>query len=125
MGSGNIVDPKIADEGGVENRVPDYDIEVWNNAKMFAQTITKEELTDPKLKLEVILFRLFNELGVYIQSPRSINDRCRCNKEKVETILRSIDKDELVKLTDENDNLVVDCEFCKKRRVFSSSLRSH
>ena len=116
---------KIADEGGVENRVPDYDIEVWNNAKMFAQTITKEELIDPKLKLEVILFRLFNELGVYIQSPRFINDRCRCNNEKVETILRSIDKDELVNLTDENDNLVVDCEFCKKRRVFSSSLRSH
>ena len=116
---------KIADEGGVENRAADYDIEVWNNAKMFAQTITKEELIDPKLKLEVILFRLFNELGVYIQSPRSINDQCRCNNEKVETILRSIDKDELVKLTDENDNLVVDCEFCKKRRVFSSNLRSH
>ena len=92
---------------------------------MFAQTITKEELIDPKLKLDVILFRLFNELGVYIQSPRLINDRCRCNNEKVETILRSIDKDELVKLTDENDNLVVDCEFCKKRRVFSSNLRSH
>ena len=70
MGGGNIIDPKIADEGGVENRAVDYDIEVWNNAKMFAQTITKEELIDPKLKLEVILFRLFNELGVYIQSPR-------------------------------------------------------
>jgi redox-regulated HSP33 family molecular chaperone len=40
-------------------------------------------------------------------------------------MLRSINKDELPNLKDENGELVVDCEFCKKRRVFSADLKTH
>ena len=116
---------KLADKGGLEDILKHDDIETWKKAKLFANSSTISEMLNPNLKLEILLFRLFNELGVYIQPSRLIIDRCRCNNDKVETLLRSISKDELVNLVDENDNIVVDCEFCKKRRIFSSNLKVH
>ena len=116
---------KLAVNGGLEDVVKNDDIKIWNKAKLFVKSIAISEMLNPNLKLEILLFRLFNELGVYIQPSRLIIDRCRCNNDKVETMLRSISKDELVNLVDENDNIVVDCEFCKKRRIFSSNLKVH
>ena len=116
---------KIADEGGFEDELTDTRKDIWQEANIFAQSLTSEELLDPKLELETILFRLFQELSVYIQPSRVILDKCRCSNDKVEIMLRSINKDELPTLIDENGNLVVDCEFCKKRRTFSADLRTH
>ena len=116
---------KIADGDGSEDGLLTEEREFWQVANIFAQSVTAEELLDPKLKLETLLFRLFHELGVYIQSPRVIVDKCRCSNDKVETMLRSVDKDEMPNLVDENGDLVVDCEFCKKRRIFSADLKTH
>ncbi len=116
---------KIAEEGGSENRLLTDEIDIWREANILAQSVATEELLNPKLELQTLLFRLFHELGVYILPPRHIIDVCRCSKDKVETILRSINKDELQALVDENGDLVVDCEFCKKRRIFSADLKTH
>ena len=116
---------KIADKGGLEDIAPQNDIEIWEKAKLFAKSIACTELLDQNLKLETLLFRLFNELGVYTQPLLPIMDQCRCNKEKVETMLRSVSKNELINLADKNNNIVVDCEFCKQRRIFSSNLKAH
>ena len=116
---------KIADKGGSKDIENHDDMDVWNKAKLFANSVSITELLNPNLKLEILLFRLFNDLGVYIQQIRPITDQCRCNNDKVETILRSINKNELQNLVDKDDNLVVDCEFCKQRRIFSSDLSTH
>ena len=116
---------KIAQEGGSENGLLTDERDIWEQTNIFARSVTSEELLDPKLELRTLLFRLFQELGVYVQQPRAIIDKCRCSKDKVETMLRSINKDELPSLVDENGNLVVDCEFCKKRRIFSADLKTH
>ncbi len=116
---------KLAVKGGLEDIVMHDDIEIWNKAKLFAKSVEISEMLNPNLKLETLLFRLFNELGVYIQPTRLIIDQCRCNDEKVETMLRSINKVQLSNLVDEKENIVVECEFCKKRRIFSSNLKVH
>ena len=116
---------KIADEGGSEGRLLSDERRIWHEANIFAQSVASEELLDPELELETLLFRLFRELGVYIQPPRVILDKCRCSKDKVETMLRSINKFELSNLVDDDGDLVVDCEFCKKRRIFSADLKTH
>jgi len=116
---------KIAQEGGSENGLLTDERDIWEQTNIFARSVTSEELLDPKLELRTLLFRLFQELGVYVQRPRAIIDKCRCSKDKVETMLRSINKDELPSLVDENGHLVVDCEFCKKRRIFSADLKTN
>ncbi len=116
---------KIAQEGGSENGLLTDERDIWEQTDIFAQSVASEELLDPKLELRTLLFRLFQELGVYVQQPRAIIDKCRCSKDKVETMLRSINKDELPSLVDENGHLVVDCEFCKKRRIFSADLKTN
>ena len=116
---------KIADGGGSEDGLLSHEKAFWQEANIFAQSVASEELLNPKLELETLLFRLFHELGVYIQPPRVIIDKCRCSNDKVETMLRSINKDELPNLVDENGELAVECEFCKRRRIFSADLRTH
>ena len=116
---------KIAQEGGSENGLVTDEGDIWEETNIFAQSVASEELLDPKLELRTLLFRLFQELGVYVQRPRVIIDKCRCSKDKVDTMLRSINKDELPSLVDENGYLAVDCEFCKKRRIFSADLKTH
>jgi len=116
---------KIAIEGGSGDGALDDQRDIWQEAKIFAQSLTPEEFLDPKLELETILFRLFHKLSVYIQPSRVILDKCRCSNDKVETMLRSINKNELLTLIDDNDDLVVDCEFCKRRRTFSADLKTH
>ena len=116
---------KIAQEGGSENGLLTNEIDIWEQTNVFAQSVASEELLDPKLELRTLLFRLFQELGVYVQQPRAIIDKCRCSKDKMETMLRSVNKDELPSLVNENGHLVVDCEFCKKRRIFSADLKTH
>ncbi len=116
---------KISDRGGLQDSEPHNYKEIWDKAKLFAKSVTLTELLDQNLTLETLLFRLFSELGVYIQPSLPIIDQCRCSNEKVETMLHSINKDDLTNLVDENNNLFVDCEFCKKRRIFSSNLKEH
>ncbi|MDC0394263.1 Hsp33 family molecular chaperone HslO [Alphaproteobacteria bacterium] len=116
---------KIADTGGIEDDTGIELADIWSEAKIFAQSVTENEFLDPALELETLLYRLFHELGIYIQPKRPIIDKCRCSDEKVETMLRSIHKDELQTLADENGDLVVDCEFCKKIRIFSANLKAH
>ena len=116
---------KIAERGGLGDNIQYNDLELWNKAKLFGKSLTTAELLDSNLELNTLLFRLFNELGVYIQPPRQIIDRCRCNDDKVKSMLHSFSKEQLKNLADENSNLVVDCEFCKRRRIFSSNLKAH
>ncbi len=116
---------KIAENAGSEDRVLTDEKDIWSETNIFAQSVASKELLDPKLQLQTLLFRLFQELGVYVQQPRIIVDKCSCSKDKVETMLRSINKDDLLTLVDENGYLVVDCEFCKKRRTFSADLKTH
>jgi molecular chaperone Hsp33 len=46
---------------------------------------------------------------------------CLCTREKVETALLGLGRDELVKIAGEQPNTEATCEFCKRRYVLSSS----
>jgi molecular chaperone Hsp33 len=46
---------------------------------------------------------------------------CRCTREKVETALLGLGRDELLKIAGERPDTEATCEFCKRRYVLSSS----
>ena len=94
--------------------------EIWQNSLNFLSTLGKEEFLSTNLTSEEILYRLFNELEVTVYEKIIIKDQCRCSDEKIKFAIESLSKKELKEIADENGNVKVVCEFCKKERIFAS-----
>ena len=94
--------------------------EIWQNSLNFLSTLGKEEFLSINLTSEEILYRLFNELEITVYDKIIIKDQCRCSDEKIKFAIESLSKKELREIADENGNVKVVCEFCKKERIFAS-----
>ncbi|MFD1695142.1 Hsp33 family molecular chaperone [Roseibium aestuarii] len=103
---------------GTEAHVIDED-DAWLEAKALVDTIKDDELVDPDLGVEHLLFRLFHERGARLFEPQKVQDRCRCSRERVEGILSTF-KAEEVDAMREGDKIVVTCEFCSTRYEFDA-----
>ncbi|ADZ71693.1 Hsp33 family molecular chaperone [Polymorphum gilvum] len=107
--------PGDAPEGAAAHEVEEDD--AWVEARSLVATVRDDELTDPEVTVERLLFRLFHERGIRIFDPQPIVDRCRCSREKVEGILDSFDPHELSEMV-VDDKIVVTCEFCSTKYEF-------
>lgn len=118
---GNIIVPgskEISCAGGIMIQKLPGDDEPWNDAQAYFTTIRDDELLDPNLSLEDLLYSLYHEVGVTIYDYTPIVNKCRCSKEKAEKVLLSIgSKDAFELLTD--NKLEINCQFCNKSKVFT------
>ena len=78
---------------------------------------TSGELLDPGLAPNDLLYRLFHEDGVRVTAPQHVRHRCRCSRERVETVLRSLPREE-VEALEVDGQVIVTCEFCSRRYSF-------
>ncbi len=86
----------------------------WRRAGLLMQTVSDDELTDPTLKPEDLLYSLFHEDGVRVFTAVPIQSGCRCERERVEHVLRKYDQVELKDMAAEDGGVIrVTCEFCK------------
>ncbi|HEV2514402.1 MAG TPA: Hsp33 family molecular chaperone [Devosia sp.] len=104
-GDGDFDNPETADPDFVED-------DKWTTTRAYLSTVGDDELADPELSAERLLFRLFNEPGVRIFEPIALEERCTCSAERIEAMLRDNFSAE------EREEMVVDgeievvCEFC-------------
>lgn len=109
---------RIPEIGGSEADKPkssQQDDDIWHTAMTLMATCTKDELTDPNLPPEDVLYRLFNELEVKVLGFSSVRDECRCSPERVNRMLDGLALEERQELADEDGLITVSCEFCKKQ----------
>lgn len=92
----------------------------WDMARSLFGTITDEELVDPDLSQETVLYRLFHESGVRVLERASINAKCKCSRERLLTTLQSFEADALADMA-EDGNITANCEFCATDYVFPLS----
>lgn len=85
--------------------------DTWSEARMLVDTIDADELTDPQIGIERLLFRLFHERGVRVYDPQAVYDRCSCSREKVKGVLKGFSDDDIAAST-EDGKITVTCEFC-------------
>ena len=102
------------DEGSDAIDVTD---DAWSEVLAHVATIGDDELTDPQVGVERLLFRLFHERGVRVFEGVRINDRCSCSREKVAGVLSSFTAEE-IEASVENGRIAVTCEFCSARYEF-------
>ncbi len=105
--------PHDADEPVSEERD-----DLWLEAKALVETISDDELTDPDVSSQVLLYRLFHEHGVHVYEGPKVSDKCNCNKDKIIGVLKTLPADELSE-TWEDGKITSNCEFCNTNYVIS------
>ncbi|HEV7319161.1 MAG TPA: Hsp33 family molecular chaperone [Ensifer sp.] len=101
-----------------ENAFEDDDL--WAEAKVMVETIDMDELTDPMVGTERLLYRLFHERGVRVYEPQAVYDRCSCSREKLRSVLSNLNTEDLESTIDDGE-VKVTCEFCSTTYRFEAS----
>lgn len=83
----------------------------WVEAQSLFATIKDDELIDPKISSETLLFRLFHEQGLRLFPHQMIFDKCSCSDDKIWSVLRTMPKAELEEVIVEG-KIEAKCEFC-------------
>ena len=85
----------------------------WQHVETLATTVRDEELTDPDLPLETLVWRLFHDEGeVRVLGGATISRGCRCNAAHIIDVLSRFPVDERAEMADETGVVRVDCAFC-------------
>ncbi|WP_371396461.1 Hsp33 family molecular chaperone HslO [Fretibacter rubidus] len=92
----------------------------WDTARALFATLSDEELIDPDLPQDELLFRLFNETGVRIIERAAINADCQCSEDRLEATLKTFDAKALDDIA-EDGKITANCEFCGTDYVFDVS----
>lgn len=91
--------------------------EAWRRAVILMSSLSSDELLDPAVSTEQLLYRLYHQDGVRVTDGRAVKQSCRCSREKVETTLRSFPRAEVEDMA-EDGIITVTCEFCRTDYVF-------
>lgn len=86
--------------------------EVWERTDALFQTLGDDELIDPTISPETLLFRLFHEDGVRLEAPRALSAACRCSQERVEGMLRAFPPEDRDGMVEPDGKIRVTCEYC-------------
>ena len=88
--------------------------EAWVRSQAFFETIGEDELLDPTISAETLLFRLFHEDGVRVFEPKQLQAFCRCSQERIETVLKSFGQEERAEMVEDDGQIRVTCEYCSR-----------
>ena len=115
--AGGLMVQHLTREGGhgVPEKVSDED--GWNRAVILAETVQDQELVDPLLAPERLIYRLFHEEHVRAFEPRSLIFQCGCSPDRVKSMLNNFSAAEREDMA-EDGRIRVTCQFCNAQYDF-------
>ncbi|HEX8302879.1 Hsp33 family molecular chaperone HslO [Sphingomonas sp.] len=88
----------------------------WEHVAVLGGTMGADELADPSIPLETLVWRLFNEEPeVRILADVGLSRGCRCDAGYILQVLGKFPEDERAAMADANGLISVDCAFCSKQ----------
>ncbi len=94
------------------------DPDAWNRTQHLVDSLTEDELLDPDLTAADLLYRLFHAEGVRVFTPRPVEAKCRCTRERAEGALRLVPESDLADFMVDG-RFIVTCQFCNAGNIFS------
>jgi len=88
--------------------------EAWSRTQILFETIGEDELVDPELSSNTLLWRLFHEDGVRVFGSQPLRAFCRCSQERIETVLKSFQAEERADMVEADGKIRVTCEYCSR-----------
>ena len=86
--------------------------EAWDRSRALFQTLADDELIDPTVSPETLLFRLFHEDGVRLEDARPLKAQCRCSKDRIAAVLTSFGPEDRAGMVEADGKIRVTCEYC-------------
>ncbi len=114
--AGGLLIQHLADgEEGRERLHTRMDHPEWEHVIALAGSTRHEELVDPALSLDALVWRLFHEEEeVRVQPGAPIARGCRCSVEHYTQIIERFPEEDRADMRDESGKIMVDCAFCSK-----------
>ncbi len=87
----------------------------WEHVETLGATIGEDELADPALPLETLVWRLFNEeVEVRVQGGADLVRGCRCDPAYIESVLAKFSAEDRAEMA-QDGVIMVDCAFCARQ----------
>jgi molecular chaperone Hsp33 len=86
--------------------------DVWDRSRALFQTLADDELVDPTITPDRLLFRLFHEDGVRLEDARPLKAQCRCSKDRIAAVLTSFGPEDRAGMVEPDGKIRVTCEYC-------------
>ncbi len=85
----------------------------WEHAAIMAGSVRHDELVDPALDLETLVWRLFHEESeLRVEQRAPLRRGCRCTAEHYRAVLSRFPDEEQAEMRDDDGMINVDCAFC-------------
>ncbi len=88
--------------------------QAWERAQMLFETLGEDELVDPEVPPETLLYRLFHEDGVRLFRPKPLRAACRCSEERVLGMLHAFPVEDIAEMVEPDGLIHVTCEYCSR-----------
>jgi molecular chaperone Hsp33 len=89
--------------------------EGWERAQALFATLGDDELVDPNVPPETLLYRLFHEDGVRMFEPKPLAAFCRCSDDRVWGMLKAFSSEERAEMVEDDGQIRVTCEYCSRK----------
>lgn len=87
----------------------------WEHVEALGSTMGADELADPSIPLESLVWRLFNEEDeVRVQGGVALVRGCRCDPDYIASVLTRFPVEERMEMA-EDGIITVDCNFCSRK----------
>lgn len=87
----------------------------WADVAILGGSVREDELADPDLPFETLLWRLFNEEEVRTLPGVPLSRGCRCDPDHIANVISQFPVEDRAAMADDDGLIHVDCEFCAKR----------
>jgi molecular chaperone Hsp33 len=115
VAAGLLVQHLAEGEEGRERLHVRLDHPEWEHVAVLAGSIRHDELIDPDLSLEALVWRLFHEEPeVRVLPGAPLTRGCRCSVAHYESVIAKFPEEERSAMRNEAGLIVVDCAFCSK-----------
>jgi molecular chaperone Hsp33 len=91
--------------------------DAWERAQILFATVGEDELVDPLILPETLLYRLFHEDGVRLFPAKPLFAFCRCSRERVAGMLGAFPAADIEGMIETDGRIHVTCEYCAREYV--------
>jgi molecular chaperone Hsp33 len=114
-------DGTVRQAGGfIIQLMPNTDDEVIDALEeALSDTPSLTKLLDEGKTLEAIMDDLFKDLSLKVSKTEITRFICDCSRQRITKALTSIGKNDLIEMISDQEDIEVNCDFCKKKYSFS------
>ncbi|MEO1814258.1 MAG: Hsp33 family molecular chaperone HslO [Acetobacterium sp.] len=114
-------DGTVRQAGGfIIQLMPDTDDEVIDALEAaLADTPSLTKLLDEGITLESIMEDLFKNLNLKVNKTEITRFSCDCSRQRITKALTSIGKEDLIDIISDQEEIEINCDFCKEKYLFT------